>query len=72
MSNWSPQDWGIFFGAVSAFLAAVAAIVTPILQLVLNSKMNKSTAISLDNNAKITEVHNAVAPPLMGDKINNP
>jgi hypothetical protein len=60
MSAWTPNDWQTFFTALAAFLAAVAAIVTPIMTLILGHKVKtndlKATAARSALAAQITQV----------------
>lgn len=65
MSNWTPEQWGIFFAALALFISTA---ITPLFQMWLNRGVNKKIAavdqkvtdsaiVSDQNNAKLTQIH---------------
>lgn len=66
MHDWTPEQWGVFLGALALFITTA---IIPLMQILTNRKVNKlekkveaSAAVSDDNNIKLTEVHNAITP----------
>lgn len=53
MSTWTPQDWIIFFSAVSSFLAALAATVAAFIANLAKLRGETNT-VKLDENTKLT------------------
>ncbi len=57
MSEWTPEQWGIFLGILATFLTSVGGLATTIiLQLRGNAKTDAAKAISADSNEKVTAV----------------